>query len=93
MREQLKDSNVKIIEILPPAVQTELHDEKHQSNLKNGSSFGMPLGEFTDAAWSGLEEGKEQIPVGTTVARYDAFEWKRQESFHQLVAMMRGAQK
>lgn len=53
----------------------------------------MPLAEFTDSAWAGLEEGKEQIPVGTTVARYEAFEWKRQESFHQLVAMMRGAPK
>lgn len=32
MRQQLKDarSNVKIIELFPPAVQTELHDEKHQ---------------------------------------------------------------
>lgn len=35
MRQQLKDagSNVKIIELFPPAVQTELHDEKHQVGL------------------------------------------------------------
>lgn len=28
--------NLKIIEILPPSVQTELHDAKHQSDIKNG---------------------------------------------------------
>lgn len=89
MREQLKGSNVKIIELLPPAVQTELHDTKHQPDIKNGSNFGMPLDQFTDAAWVGLEEGIEQIPVGTSVARYEAFEWKRQAAFHQLVEMMR----
>lgn len=26
----------------------ELHDEKHQPDIKNGSSIGMPLAEFTD---------------------------------------------
>lgn len=42
LREQIKDSGVKVLEILPPAVQTELHGE-------DGKDFGMPLAEFTDA--------------------------------------------
>lgn len=48
LRAQLRDSKIKVIEIYPPAVQTELHDEKHQPDIKNGRSFGMPLDEFTD---------------------------------------------
>jgi len=41
LREQLKrgPGNIKVIEILPPAVQTELHDAKHQPDIKNGGKF------------------------------------------------------
>lgn len=48
LRAQLRDSRIKVIEIFPPAVQTELHDEKHQPDIKNGRFLGMPLAEFTD---------------------------------------------
>jgi short-subunit dehydrogenase involved in D-alanine esterification of teichoic acids len=93
MREQLKDSNVKIIELLPPAVQTELHDEKHQPDIKNGRSIGMPLEEFTEAAWKGLESGDEQIPVGMSERAFEAFELKRQEVFHGMVKAMAAGQR
>ncbi|KAM3074486.1 hypothetical protein ACMFMG_002711 [Clarireedia jacksonii] len=92
MREQMKNGpgNVKVIEIYPPAVQTELHDEKHQPDIKNGSNFGMPLDEFTEAAWKGLREGKEDIPVGTAEKAFAAFEVKRREIFGHMVEAMRG---
>ncbi|KAL9619517.1 MAG: hypothetical protein Q9160_005880 [Pyrenula sp. 1 TL-2023] len=48
LREQLKGSKVKVIEIYPPAVQTELHDEKHQPEIRNGNKIGMPLADFTE---------------------------------------------
>lgn len=54
LREQLKDdseSDVRVIELLPPAVQTELHDEKHQPDIKDGGSIGMPLQEYINATW------------------------------------------
>lgn len=41
LREQLKSSNVQVLEVLPPAVQTELHGD-------SGKDFGMPLNEFTN---------------------------------------------
>jgi short-subunit dehydrogenase involved in D-alanine esterification of teichoic acids len=87
LRVQLKDvyPNLKIIEILPPAVQTELHDAKHQPDLKEGGKLGMPLGEFTDAAWLGLERGEEQIPIGMAKMAYERFENARQEVFMQIV--------
>lgn len=39
LRTQLQDGpgNVKVLEIYPPAVQTELHDAKHQPDLKDGT--------------------------------------------------------
>lgn len=41
LREQMKDSKVQILEVFPPAVQTELHGE-------DGGHVGIPLNEFTD---------------------------------------------
>lgn len=41
LRSQLQDTAVKVIELFPPAVQTELHGE-------GGKDFGMPLRDFTD---------------------------------------------
>ena len=85
LRVQLKASpsysNIKVIEILPPAVQTELHDQKHQPDIQDGRKIGMPLEEFTEQAWMGLLEGKEQIPVGLAEVAYERFEEKRQEMF------------
>lgn len=83
LREQLKDGpgNVKVIEIFPPAVQTELHDEKHQPDIKNGRQMGMPLGEFTEDSWAKLVKGDEQIPVGFVEGAFEKFENARQEVF------------
>lgn len=41
MRDQIKESGVKVIELLPPAVQTELHGP-------DGGHIGMSLKGFTD---------------------------------------------
>jgi short-subunit dehydrogenase involved in D-alanine esterification of teichoic acids len=82
LRRQLLGSKIKVIEIFPPAVQTELHDEKHQPDIKNGRLIGMPLDEFTDEAYQGLVDGLDQIPVGMSKRAFDAFENKRQEVFN-----------
>ena len=82
LRRQLQASKIKVIEIFPPAVQTELHDEKHQPDIKNGRFIGMPLDEFTDEAYQGLVQGLDQIPVGRSKMSFNAFETKRQEIFN-----------
>ncbi|KAI1459757.1 hypothetical protein F4805DRAFT_52411 [Annulohypoxylon moriforme] len=67
LRQQLEDggySNVKVIEVFPPAVQTELHDTKHQPDLVNGGEIGMPLADYIDRMYAGLEKGDEQFAVG-----------------------------
>ena len=89
MRGDEKFKNVKVVEILPPSVQTELHDEKHQPDLKHGRAMGMPLKEFTEGAWEGLCEGKEDVPVGTSEIPYRTWEKERQEVFKKRVESMR----
>jgi len=93
LRQQLLDreSTVKCIELLPPAVQTELHDEKHQPDIKNGGSIGMPLKEYIESTWSQLCEGKDQVPVGNSAMGFkeDGFETKRQMAFKRMTEMMK----
>ncbi|KAF2260570.1 short-chain dehydrogenase/ reductase-like protein [Lojkania enalia] len=91
LRVQMKDGpgNVKIIEIFPPAVQTELHDEKHQPDIKNGRQMGMPLDQFTEESWSKLIMGDEQIPVGISDNMFKSFENTRQQHFHKMVDMVK----
>ncbi|KAI9658201.1 MAG: hypothetical protein M1831_004048 [Alyxoria varia] len=88
LRRQLDQSGskVQVVELLPPAVQTELHDEKHQPDLKNGGEFGMPLGVFTDKAWEGLCNGGVEVPIGTSEPPFgpEGFETKRQMAFKGL---------
>jgi short-subunit dehydrogenase involved in D-alanine esterification of teichoic acids len=91
LREQMKDGpgNIKVVEILPPAVQTELHDEKNQPDLKNGKLIGMPLEEFTEKSWAKLVSGEEQIPVGVIENSFNGFEKTRQEIFHQMAKFVK----
>ena len=94
IRAQMKHGpgNVKIIELVPPAVQTELHDEKHQPDIKNGRSIGMPLDEFTNEAWEGLSNGEEQIWVGDMTKRSaEAIETPRQKVFNMIEQRMRSS--
>lgn len=98
LREQLKNGpgNISVIEIFPPAVQTELHDAKHQPDIKNGGAIGMPLKDFVDETWAGLEAGKDQIAVGTSSRAFDTWEQDRQKGFHAMnaeIAKMMSQQK
>ncbi|CAK4023349.1 short-chain dehydrogenase oxidoreductase [Lecanosticta acicola] len=81
LRRQLSQSapNVSVIEVYPPAVQTELHDSKNQPDLKNGDQIGMPLAEFNNELWQGLSEGKQDIAVGTAKNIWEKVEPARLE--------------
>ena len=45
----------------------------------------MPLDQFTDEAYRGFAEGKEEVLVGSAQEWYDLFEPKRQEIFQQMI--------
>lgn len=91
LREQLRGGpgKIKVVEIFPPAVQTELHDAKHQSDIPNGRQMGMPLEEFTEQSWARFVKGEEQIPVGSAAGAFEKFEKARQESFQGLTKMVK----
>ncbi|PYI34477.1 putative short-chain dehydrogenase/oxidoreductase [Aspergillus indologenus CBS 114.80] len=93
LRTQLREAahgDVRVLEIYPPAVQTELHDAKHQPDLKDGHLIGMPLQEFVDEVWARLAKGEDQIPVGSAADIFQAFEVKRQELYKGMTELLSG---
>lgn len=92
MREQLRNSNsnVRILELFPPAVQTELHD--FEMGEEKGKKVGMPLKDFTEEAFAGLcEDGKEgeQVPVQSVKENFYGWEMQRQEKMLKMMEMMK----
>ena len=69
---------VRLVEVLPPAVQTELHDERHQPDLRGGRALGMPLAEFTERAYAGLVRGEDQFAIGPAEALLADGGWEHQ---------------
>ncbi|GAA4830896.1 SDR family oxidoreductase [Paenibacillus vulneris] len=62
LRHQLSDTSVEVIEVAPPAVNTELGGAGLHTQ-------GEPLDAFADGIFKGLEEGKKEIGYGTSVNR------------------------
>ena len=58
LRHQLSETPIEVIEIIPPAVNTDLGGPGLHT-------FGEPLDEFADAMMKGLEEGTPEIAYGS----------------------------
>lgn len=67
LREELShaEKNVKIVEIFPPPVQSELHDKT--MGKERGRAFGMPADEFVNQTYEKLIAGEDQIIIGSIV--------------------------
>lgn len=59
LRRQLRGTSVRVVEIVPPVVETELH--RHQARRPPGA---MPLDAFVRAAMAGLDAGRHEVNVG-----------------------------
>lgn len=92
MRAQLshdeKSKHIKVIELMPPAVQTELHELQADLTARGEGNFGMPLSDFVDGAWAGLQNGDEEIPVGEKTVKSHAAEAGRREVYAEILGMM-----
>ncbi|KAI5920532.1 hypothetical protein F4810DRAFT_410205 [Camillea tinctor] len=91
LRQQLRDAAgsasaaVRVVEVFPPAVQTELHDAKHQPDMVNGGEIGMPLAAFTERMYEGLARGDDEFAVGHAEAwlAEGGFESQRRKIFEE----------
>jgi uncharacterized oxidoreductase len=62
MRHQLKGMGIRVIEIAPPAVDTELGGDRRDDPARTHG--GMPVADFVAAAMAGLASGSDEILVG-----------------------------
>lgn len=62
LRQQLSDTSIEVIEVAPPAVNTNLGGAGLHTN-------GEPLDAFADGIFDGLHEGKQEVSYGSAVAR------------------------
>lgn len=87
LRQQLINSktNIKVIEVIPPAVDTELNPEGRK---KRGSSFGLKSEEFVDAVMKRLIEDKHEIGYGFSEEVMNASKKELDERFMALNARM-----
>ncbi|TFK89629.1 NAD(P)-binding protein [Polyporus arcularius HHB13444] len=81
LRAQLADTKVRVIEILPPLVESELHD--HQGTTPALSKLWMPLDEFTKHTMEGLIRGDLQVAVGFSAQLLVKYEKGKRESVEQ----------
>ncbi|KAI9713950.1 MAG: hypothetical protein M1820_000680 [Bogoriella megaspora] len=92
LREQLQyaKSSVKVVEIWPPLVQTELHDYLGE---ERGRAMGMPVDQFTDEAYIALAAGREHIIVGTLAGTskeaFDEISAQRDRVFDRVTKILR----
>ncbi|KAJ6627211.1 hypothetical protein B0H10DRAFT_2292609 [Mycena sp. CBHHK59/15] len=71
LRTQLKGTNVNVVEIIPPLVESELHDEQGTSEML--SKFWMPLDEYTQKTMDGLRKGHAHVAVGRAEVAFKRF--------------------
>ncbi|ROW06884.1 hypothetical protein VMCG_04036 [Cytospora schulzeri] len=66
LRVQLKDTNVRVVEIAPPQVGTDLHREREDpdDNKKHKSPMSLDIDEFMEEVAAKLERGEETFSAG-----------------------------
>ncbi|CRK17213.1 hypothetical protein BN1723_002378 [Verticillium longisporum] len=91
VRAQLRDEErqsgqdaVRVVEIVPPAVQTELHTRQGLAPI------GMPLGDFIDEMWVALESGEQDEILVGPAKEYAHIDDAKREAFQQLLEARRG---
>jgi uncharacterized oxidoreductase len=77
LRHQLKQTSVEVIEIAPPAVDTDLGGPGLHT-------WGVPLEEFADAAYAQLREGKTEIGYGFSLDAMRASHEEREQIFERM---------
>ncbi|GAM37732.1 hypothetical protein TCE0_033r07889 [Talaromyces pinophilus] len=94
LRAQLSDDgqrseHIRVIEIIPPAVKTELHTRQADLVAVGQVDFGIPLDQFIEETWLGLENGAaDEISVGIAKV-YAASETEKKKAFEGLLAMVK----
>ncbi|KAI5845640.1 hypothetical protein DFP73DRAFT_624286 [Morchella snyderi] len=86
LRAHLEGTGVQVLEVIRPAVQTELHNKEYQPDIENGGEIGMPLADFVDETWARLVTGSEdgEFPIGQARVAHQDMEPVRRNHMKKL---------
>ncbi|KAI0868852.1 short chain dehydrogenase [Hypoxylon argillaceum] len=73
--------HVRVVEIIPPAVQTELHILQDDLREAGFAHIGITIEEYMKDCWAGLESGEEEILVGPVKQNFSTLEVERRQMF------------
>ncbi|KAF1939971.1 NAD(P)-binding protein [Clathrospora elynae] len=87
LRAQLKGSNVKVIEIAPPTVETDLHRERSDpdDNKKANNKAALSVDEFVEETVGKWKKGDEMISAGMGNEIVEKWEGSMGEMFGKMV--------
>ena len=77
LRHQLSSTTIKVVEIIPPAVDTDLGGPGLHT-------FGVPLQDFADAIMLGMSAGKKEVAYGTAESRLQVGKGELDEIFKMM---------
>ncbi|KAI0399607.1 short chain dehydrogenase [Xylaria palmicola] len=80
--------HIKVIEIVPPAVQTELHELQADLRAAGQAHIGITIEEYMQDCWAGLERGDEEILVGPIKTNFANLEDGRRAMFERFWSAM-----
>ncbi|OHE97535.1 short chain dehydrogenase [Colletotrichum orchidophilum] len=86
-------SHIRVIEVVPPAVQTELHSLQPDLVAAGQANFGMPLDEFTNETWAALENGEQDEIIVGPAKNFAHVETDRKKMFHKIAGSFKGNNK
>ena len=89
LRVQLKGSNVTVVELAPPGVETKLFREEFQEEMKGQK--GMPVDVLVRKALAGIEAGKTEVRPGLSNVLYLLSRFAPSLPFGQMAKMVRSA--
>ncbi|KAJ3938336.1 uncharacterized protein N0V96_011581 [Colletotrichum fioriniae] len=97
LRAQLQSSpssaHIRVVEVVPPAVQTELHSQQPDLVTAGQANFGMPLDEFTDETWAALEKGEEDEIIVGPAKNFAHVETDRKKMFDKMAESFKSGNK
>jgi len=85
LRVQLRDTNIHVLEIIPPLVESELHDA--EGTTEKLRKFWMPLDKYIEVTMQGLRAGDAIISTGGSLDWYDKYDKDKESPIAQLQAM------
>jgi uncharacterized oxidoreductase len=77
LRHILRQRNIEVIEVIPPALNTDLGG-------KGIHDFAPPVGDFIEAVFTQLQQGRQEISFGFSAAMLQAGPQELQQAFDRM---------